>query len=612
MKTNFLISFLVCTLTLVATQLNAQDDKYDAYYFTLTREYTLNPDGSMDYRFVKQQKLLSYRAFNNLYGETFIVYNPLSQKLKINEVYTTMADGKKVIAPENAFNEVLPGFAANAPAYNTLREMVITHTGLERNATINLDYQIHTEKGNFPALMGQEILAEAEPVKSLVIRIRIPAGQNLYYKVFNGDYQPEKTIEGTFQVYTWKLNDLPAISAEEAQQGMNESFPRLIFSTSDNREEVFSFLTNQSAFMFASTEEMKNTVNGWLADIRDKFEKVLKLQEKVVNDLRLYPIPLRVSLYKCRTPEQTWNNNGGTPVEKATLFVALLKSAGIDAQVVAITRTAFTDDKIATLADIEDFAVKIEFKDKGTWYYSVTALNTANLKYTLPGKSFIALKPDGRYTVTKSETPAQMVKVIGTFIVSSDPRLTGEVSMYFEGAIYPFAGLSRDKKKMKNSLSGNLIGNDTTNLKISTLNIENGFQTYTVQSEKPFRKDSNYYYFNLPAVTLGIENWGIKTLSQKRETPFEIPSMADESYSFTITLPATLTCFTPAKRLAISNKAGTFVWEVKNENGKLIVKRQLKFTKRLFPLSEYAEFKILMDYWNNPWYRQLIFVTEKK
>ena len=187
MKNFFLISLLVCLLTSVAMQLKAQDDKYDAYYVKLVREYTLNSDGSMDYRFIKQQKLLSYRAFQSLYGETFITYDPRVQKLKINDVYTTMADGKKIKAPENAFNEVLPAVASNAPAYNVLREMVITHTGLERNATINLDYQLHTEKGNAPCLMGNELLAENEPVKNLELRVRIPAGKVLYHKMINMD-----------------------------------------------------------------------------------------------------------------------------------------------------------------------------------------------------------------------------------------------------------------------------------------------------------------------------------------------------------------------------------------------------------------------------------------
>jgi hypothetical protein len=329
----------------------------------------------------------------------------------------------------------------------------------------------------------------------------------------------------------------------------------------------------------------------------------------VVSDLRYYPVPLRIALFQCRTPEQTWNSNGGTAIEKAVLLASMLKFAGQDAQVAGIVRTAFMDDKVATLADLEDFAVKIENKERGTWYLSVTGLNSANLDLTLPGRSFITLKPDGKPLAAKAENPKQMVKVQGTFIVSSDPKITGEMSIYYDGSVYPLAGLLRDKKKMKNSISGGLIGNDTNHLKISTLNTENGFQTYIVQSDKPFRKDSNYYFFNLPVSTSGVESWGIKTLSNKRETSFEIPAIADESYRYSFTMPSGFSLFTPAKNLEISNKAGIFVWEVKTDEGKVAIRRQLKFSNRVFDVANYADFKILMDYWNNPWYRQLVFVT---
>jgi len=403
MRTKSLIIFLFFAAIFLSPQIKAQDEKYDAWYISLVKEYTLNADGSMDYRYMKQQKLLTYRSFHSLYGETFVVYNPLYQKLKINEAYTLMADGKKIVAPQNSFNEVLPGYAASAPAYNSLREMVITHTGLERNATINLDYMVHTEKGIFPALMGNELLAENEPVKSLEIRVRIPDGQNLFYHMFNGDNQPEKSSDGKFQVYSWKVNDIAAISVEEAQQGVNELYPRLIFSTSDNRDEVFSFLTSQPAFKFGITEQMKKEVNALMAEKSDQFDLALKIQEIVVSDLRLYAVPLRSALYQCRTPEQTWNSNGGTAVEKAVLLAALLKSAGMDAGVVGIVRTDFVDKKIGTLADLEDFAVKLENKERGTWYLSVSGLNPVNLNLSLPGRSIIVLNPDGKSTITRSE-----------------------------------------------------------------------------------------------------------------------------------------------------------------------------------------------------------------
>ena len=131
----------------------------------------MHEDGSIDFHYSKELKLLSHYAFHRLYGETFIITNTDFQTLKINEAYTIMADGKKVVTPDNAFNEVLPRFANNAPAYNHIRELVVTHTGLEVGAVIHLDYTIHSEKGYFPALMFDEVLIESSPVQELVVKV---------------------------------------------------------------------------------------------------------------------------------------------------------------------------------------------------------------------------------------------------------------------------------------------------------------------------------------------------------------------------------------------------------------------------------------------------------
>jgi hypothetical protein len=573
------------------------------------KEYTLNPDGSTDFRYIKQQKLLTSRAFHNLYGETFVVYHPQYQQLKVNESFTIIADGKKVVTPENAFNEVLPRFAANAPDYNALREMVITHTGLERNATIHLDYEVHTAKNIAFELSGNELLAENEPVNSLEVRIRIPADRELFYHLFNGETQPVQRSDGAFRVFTWKITNIPALSYEESQPGANDRYPRLIFSTSGKREKVFSVLTDQPAFRLELSDPMKRVVNEVVTAQIDPFKIALKLQELVVNDLQYHPIPLKNALYNCRTPGEAWNSNGGTSVEKAVLLAALLKNAGIDAGLVAVARTTQLNDMVPTLADAEDFAVMAKFRERGEWFFSGTSLNPVNLRLSLPDRTFFLLQPGAVKELTKTGNPKFTIKVTGTFIVSSDPKITGEISIYNDGSAYPFAAVSRDKNRMRNSLSGSLAGKDSIDLKVSNLNTDNGFQTYTARSDKPFRKDTNYFYFNLPASSNGIDSWGVKTLTGKRETPYEVTSLADESYSYTLTLPAGFKVFSPEKKVSVSNKAGTFLWEVKTGNGKLTVRRQLKLSDRVFEGAAYADFKTLMDLWNNPWYRQVIFVS---
>ena len=87
---------------------------------------------------------------NGTYGESFIVYNPQYQELKINSSYTKQKDGTIIKTPDNAFVEVLPRNAADAPAYNHLKEMVVVHTGLELGATIYLDYTVTSKPGYLP------------------------------------------------------------------------------------------------------------------------------------------------------------------------------------------------------------------------------------------------------------------------------------------------------------------------------------------------------------------------------------------------------------------------------------------------------------------------------
>ena len=77
-KLYILLSFV---LVFVVSARPQQANESDALFNKVSKTFTLNADGSMNTRVVKQVKLLTYNAFHRLYGETFIVYNPESQKL---------------------------------------------------------------------------------------------------------------------------------------------------------------------------------------------------------------------------------------------------------------------------------------------------------------------------------------------------------------------------------------------------------------------------------------------------------------------------------------------------------------------------------------------------
>lgn len=601
-----ILSLLLPTICLMSSNfLFSQDENYDAVYLQLRKEYTLNPDGSMDYRYVKKLKLQTYRSFNSLYGETFIPYNPAFQSLKINEAYTIMADGKKNPSPANAFNEVLPAFAANAPAYNNLHEMVVTHSGTERNAVVNLDYVLHTKTGFYPCLMGNELLAEVEPVKELTFVIRVPLESKLNYLILNLTTTPVVTKDGDFQVYTWSFKDVPAISSEDFQKGGNDLYTKIIFSTAKDRADVYREFMNRVSFSYALSTDMKDAVEKVTKENKEKPELLLKLQDQVINELRLYPVPLKITGFTCRTPQETWNSNGGTLLEKSVLLTTLLKEAGIEADPVLMIKNSLYDESIGSLMDVEDILVKAELPE-GTVYLSLTTLNPQNLFCCSPDRVFVELNQRG-IKVEKSPSLKNKINMTGTFTVNENKQLSGEVILTENNGDNPYLMLLRDKNKAKSLIGGGLSSSDLKDPGITKMGIDQSTIVIAVQKDKPFRTDSEYYFFQLPLVANGIENQGIHLLPKDRVTPLETNSLIDESNDFTIVLPEKMKPFVTNERKEIKNIAGVFSFEIKTEGTKVTIHKFLKLEKRLIQPAEYPQFKTLLDHWNADRYREVVF-----
>lgn len=604
------IVFIAAVLTILfCGKAFTQYENHDAVYLQLTKEYTLNADGSMDYRFSKQQKLQTYRSFHNLYGETFITYDPLYQSLKVNEAFVIMANGKKTASPPNAFNEVLPGFAANAPAYNRLREMVITHAGTERQAVIHLDYTLHTKKGYYPALMVNEMLAENEPVQKLTVRIRIPAGTKPVFSMVRTSLQPVITSEGAFTVYTWSLADVPAIFTEDFTVGGNERIPRLLFSTARTRSEILSGFLSQAGFSAKLPQEARKIADSLLsgASEEEKLNGILALQNMVVNDMRLYSIPMKYTGYQGRSPEATWNSNGGTALEKTILLTAMFREAGIPATPFVTVRTDFIRDDIGNLADIDDLGVMTELKETGLLWISASSRNPQNLSMALPGRTVLFFDTNGKLKTLPFESVKNRIKVVATLGLNDKNQLTGDLSMQFDKGVNPWLLLQKDKSKAKSYLGGGFSSGDLKEMKIANISQESSFLSYSVQKEKPFREDTNYRFFTLPALTNGIESWGIHYLPKDRLTALETPFIVDESYEVILTLPKEYRLFSEMKK-EIRNSAGSFSFEMMKEGERIILRKSLKTENRIIDPAGYSDFKQLMDYWNNENYREVVFV----
>lgn len=598
-------NIIILSLIFGFTCAYAQEFKSDATFEKIVKEYTLHEDGSMEYHYYKKVKLNTHFSFNRLYGETFIVYNPNHQELSINKAETTQKDGNVVKSPENAFNEVLPRFATDAPFHNQLREMVVTHTGLEVGAVIELDYTLISHADYFPGLMANEIITESSLVAEEEIIIRIPKGMELNYRVLNVRTGPQIIESDENRVYLFKFNGIKENSHEYNQPRNNDHLPRLIFSTL-NLETAINHLSSQDAFQFKTNEWMQAEIQKIKKDKSDDLFVILEIQKLVANTINNYNIPGYYTGFNIRNPIEVWESNGGTQIEKAALLTALLREAGIHAEPVAIVPLEYYDKTIGCFSLVSEYLVQVNPREREQMYISASHTSDQNMVYSIDGNTTIIINPDKFFVDPISEIFENQVITNGQITFDDSMKFTGNLETLVTEKLNPYYRLKADSTFVK-SMIGGISGSDIKSFEIINTAQYRSLAKVELASKTPIRNQVNYYFWKLPVNIRGTENWHINFLNSERSANFELPEVINEQYSYEINLPDSVELLNPTELIEIKNEFGELVLSTTQSDNKLIVKRMLKIIKKDINTENYQDFKVMYDLWNDNNKRELVF-----
>jgi hypothetical protein len=577
----------------------------DAVFEKIVKTYTLNDDGSMDYRYYKKLKLLTHNSFNRLYGETFIVYNPLHQQLTINLAQVTQKNGKVVKAPENAFNEVLPQFAADAPYYNHLREMVVTHAGLELEAVIELDYTIHSDSGYFAALMADEVISESSPVTEEMIIIRVPEWKNLYYKVINLRTAPEILKLKGITEYRFKFADIKEDTHEPNQPQNNLFLPHLLFSTFSAAAGQH-FLAHQDALMYKCDQSMKDAVEIIKRESKNDLQLVLKIQELVVNNIITYPVPPEFTGFTARNPIDVWNSNGGTPFEKCLLMTTLYREAKISSEPLIFVPSALYNDTIGVLQQVTDYLVQVNPRELEQMILSPININDQNQLYSMGGFTSLMLNKDKPYINQLKDDQENKAVFTGKFNLNDSMFMKGNAELYLSEKINPYYKITTDSNALKQFIAGGLSAKDIKSAKANKSAQMRSEVEYVFEKPKAGKQQANYYFVELPFCKKGLDNWHINYLTAERIAPLEIPNVIDESYEFNYTVPDEMKLINPFNLTELKTAFGELVLSCHQDGNKIVVKRSIKITQKTISVTDYKAFKQMIDLWNESKYKKLV------
>lgn len=204
------------------------------------------------------------------------------------------------------------------------------------------------------------------PAKEKVIRVKVPDWLELDIREFNfGDYKVtrQKTTEKGMTIYTYKLQNVPAIKNEDRAIGMAYQFPHLVFvvksfTNDGTKEKGFADvgdLYNWYKYLYSKSnnkpEELKSKVTELIKGKTTDIDKVKSVFYWVQDNIRYIAFEDGLAGFIPATAQDVFKSKYGDCKGMANLITEMLKLAGYDAYMTWIgTRHIPYDYSLPSLA----------------------------------------------------------------------------------------------------------------------------------------------------------------------------------------------------------------------------------------------------------------------
>lgn len=556
----------------------------EALFKKIRKEFTLSQDSTLQVDYYKELEINSLMALNRLYGETFIIYNPDYQKLTINESYTLLPNGDTLETPVNAFNEVLPAFAANAPAYNHLKEMVITHTGLEPQATIHLNYTLTSSRT--PNLDIDEILSEESPVREYQIIINIPANQKLNYQLLNLSAKPEIRETAQGKQYTWTFKNLSPASHDVFQTKDKSDLPHLIANSYTLSGSSLELLKDN--FHFTSNEDITSSTKEITRNCKNNLDKVFTIKEFISHQISTVDIPMEYLNWEIRTPEQVLQKAYGNKAEKVNLFVSMLESAGIPASV-GIVYPGSAKNTIQGLKPIHQLFV-YTLSEGMPLFLSVDGSEIISPELRGERDRIFLISSSEIRPLTVLPSSANITGRFNIHLKSQEALISGNLSI--SGGLIQPESPNQYRIKIKKALG---FSGDSLNILYNRLT---SFQCdLIIKNKSGVDLNQDYIRYILPEPGIGTESWRLFPLNSKRSTTLELPYPIKENYDYTIQLDSDMKLMSFPEEIREKQACGSVYIKITQKNDTIHVHREIDLPEALISPKEYAGFRKIMNIW---------------
>ncbi len=333
----------------------------DALNEEIRKEYTIHPDGKIDYHLYLRTRIITYRG-RKQNGDMRIPYNSAWENVRVNmqRTGTLRADGTRVPVRENEINDIQDPDTAKASIYSAARIRVINFPAVEPGATVEADITVHTSRPGINTFWKREHFALSAPSAVKTVILHAPESVPVHWATNSRIIHVETSSAGGVNTWKWTGDRLPKMIDEPLSPPAVLINPVLFITTSSSFRDVAEFYNALVAWQQKGIKPAQ--VPKALQGISDTDELYIRF----MSLFRPYPISFLDTDLKCQSPDITLQRGYGTPLQLAWLFRAILETRGINSNIFAVSGSYMAS--LLPLPFMPDIFSQYLLECRGRWY----------------------------------------------------------------------------------------------------------------------------------------------------------------------------------------------------------------------------------------------------
>jgi transglutaminase-like putative cysteine protease len=320
---------------------------------------------------IQQLYFVGSEAALDTHRVSSIRYSPSTQELRVIHARAWKPNGAVLDAQELGDHELADNLVS---MYYDMRLHQLRFAGLEKGDVVELEYSLTPKRRTAPynGYFGELVLFAGRGPAELKRYVLIaPAAQKIFVHA-EKLAQANVSVKDGSQVFVWEAHSIPALPREPHSPGITEVSPYVHVSTLGDWKQLGSWYADLVRPQFTLDPSLESELARVTKGLHGDREKIAAIQEFVLRSTHYVALEFGVYSYKPYPVTQIYARRFGDCKDKASLMIALLKAAGIDAEI-ALLRTRSLGDVVSEPASIALFNHAIVYVPKYELWLDGTA-----------------------------------------------------------------------------------------------------------------------------------------------------------------------------------------------------------------------------------------------